>query len=81
MIAGGMHGNNGRRWLLRLALLLCVLSAWQFATAGYIHAKAELAQWLIADAWQRTPGRAPGKTLALGRHLAGGPPESGTIKY
>jgi len=53
MIAGGMQGNNRRRWLQRLALLLCVLSVWQFATAGYIHAKAELAQWLIADAWQR----------------------------
>jgi sortase A len=35
-------------------LLLCAVSVWQFASAAYIHAKAELAQWLVADAWQRT---------------------------
>ncbi|MAZ86984.1 MAG: class GN sortase [Cellvibrionaceae bacterium] len=33
------------------AALLCLV-AWQWGQAGWIFAKAELAQWLIADAWQ-----------------------------
>jgi sortase A len=35
------------------ALLLCAISVWQFASAAYIHAKAELAQWLVEDAWRK----------------------------
>lgn len=34
--------------------LLCVISVWQLASAGYIHAKAELAQHLVEQAWQKT---------------------------
>ena len=37
-------------WLLLLALL----AAWQLGQAGYIHAKALLAQHLLQTAWQRT---------------------------
>jgi sortase A len=44
-----------RLWktLLKLKWLLVVLSLalFQFGSAGYIYAKAEVAQWLIADAW------------------------------
>ena len=39
------------RKLQGLVLLLCVISAWQFGTAAYIHAKAAVARWLIQDAW------------------------------
>jgi sortase A len=42
-----------RRWWLGIGMLLFAISAWQFGTAAYIHAKAELAQWLLADAWQK----------------------------
>lgn len=40
-----------RRGCAALALLLSVLGAWQVAQAGWIHAKALLAQRLIASAW------------------------------
>ncbi len=33
-------------------IALLSLVAWQWGQAGWIFAKAELAQWLIADAWQ-----------------------------
>ena len=36
-------------------LVLCVAAGlWQLGQALYIHAKAQLAQYLIADAWQQT---------------------------
>ena len=41
-----------RRWLLPLALLSAL--GYFFGSALYIYAKAQLAQWLIADAWQQT---------------------------
>jgi sortase A len=40
-----------RRAFQALALLLFGLGAWQVASAGWIHAKALLAQRLIASAW------------------------------
>ena len=33
--------------------LLCAISAWEFASVAYIHAKAELAQYLVQEAWNR----------------------------
>lgn len=48
-----MKSNNKGRRLIVLSALLCAISVWQFAAAAYIHAKAELAQWLIADTWQK----------------------------
>ena len=44
------------RWRLATGLgaLFIALGAWQFAEAGYIHAKAWLGQVLIDDAWART---------------------------
>jgi sortase A len=40
-----------RRVLWGAALLLAALGCWQVASAGWIHAKALLAQKLIASAW------------------------------
>jgi sortase A len=37
-----------------IVLGLILLSMWQFSEAGYIHAKAWLAQRLIASAWDRS---------------------------
>lgn len=34
-----------------LVFLLCVISVWGFGSAAYIHAKAELAQYLVEQAW------------------------------
>jgi sortase A len=42
-----------------LALLLFAASAWLLAGAAVIHGKAQVAQWLIAHAWQRDAGSAP----------------------
>ena len=53
-----------RTHLLRAALVLALAAAalWQFGQAGYIHAKAWLAQHLIAQAWAQTrAGGAPAR--------------------
>lgn len=42
---------RARRWLPGLVLVLAALGLWQVASAGWIHAKAILAQHLIASAW------------------------------
>ncbi len=34
--------------------ILFILSLWQLGLGGYIYAKAQVAQWLMADAWQQT---------------------------
>ncbi|GAA6183009.1 class GN sortase [Aliiglaciecola sp. 2_MG-2023] len=38
-------------WRYKWASLCFVMSAYLFASSGYIHAKAQLAQYLIEDAW------------------------------
>jgi sortase A len=44
-----------RRWpLTAAALLLLALAAWELGGAAWIHAKAALAQHLIASAWEDT---------------------------
>lgn len=40
------------RWSLVVAGLLVVLAAWQLGAAGWVHAKALLAQHLIAESWK-----------------------------
>jgi len=55
--------------LLPAALLSLV--AWQWGQAGWILAKAELAQWLIADAWQAS--------LQTAEHVASGSQSSPTV--
>lgn len=40
-----------RRWIL---FVLVIAGLWQLAAGGWIHAKAWLAEQLIADAWTRT---------------------------
>lgn len=40
-------------WRRRLALLLVVLAMWFLGESAYMTAKAELAQYLLQEAWQR----------------------------
>ncbi len=44
----------GRRPVLLASGLLAAAATWQFAGAGCLLAKAELAQFLVARAWERT---------------------------
>ena len=37
-----------------VSVLLLALGGWQFGQGAYIYAKAQLAQWLVAQAWERT---------------------------
>ena len=53
---------RGMRWITAAAATLAIAGGWQFAQAGYIQAKAVVAQQLIASAWHdaqegRTPRR------------------------
>ena len=50
-----------RRGCAALALLLSVLGVWQVAQAGWIHAKALLAQRLIASAWVQARDGGPSR--------------------
>lgn len=44
---------TSHRWLPKaLMAVLIGLAVWQLGSAAYIAAKAELAQWLLEDAWQ-----------------------------
>ena len=45
-------GNS--QWIKLLIVLLMVTAAWHGSSAAYIHAKASLAQYLMAHAWQQT---------------------------
>lgn len=42
------------RLLTGISALLLVFTLWQWGSAGWILAKAQLAQWLIASAWAET---------------------------
>ena len=42
-----------RIWRKRIALLLMVLAIWLLGESAYMAAKAQLAQYLLDDAWQR----------------------------
>lgn len=44
-----------------VALLLVAAGTWQLASAGWIHAKAHLAQHLIASAWAQARGGGPAR--------------------
>jgi len=51
-----------RRWPVTAAILLLVaLAAWELAGAAWIHAKAALAQHLIASAWEGTKSGGPAR--------------------
>jgi len=41
------------RWRKRIALLLLVVGMWLLGETAYMAAKAQLAQYLLEDAWQR----------------------------
>ena len=45
--------RSPRRWIGVLALGLALLGTWQVASAGWIHAKAFIAQRLVAAAWMQ----------------------------
>lgn len=47
-------GRNvwGVRWIAWVAAVIALLGGWQIAEAGWIHAKAIVAQELIASAWK-----------------------------
>ena len=45
---------RARRWIAALALVIGLIGLSQVGHAGYIHAKAWLAQVLISQAWERT---------------------------
>ena len=55
--------TRGRRIAFVMATLLACLGTWQIASAGWIHAKAIVAQRLIAASWQQAreggPARRP----------------------
>ena len=44
-------GYMGRKLFAQLVVVLGIFGVWQLGQGGYIFAKAQLAQWLIADAW------------------------------
>lgn len=37
-----------------MVLLLLLFAGWQLGSAGWVHAKAALGQWLLERAWERT---------------------------
>ncbi len=43
---------NSRKLTLSI-ILLCAISAWQFGSVAYLHVKARLAQYLVAEAWTK----------------------------
>jgi len=52
--APGEPAPRRRPWHFWIAGALLALAAWQAGAAGWIHAKARLAQGLIAHSWQRS---------------------------
>jgi sortase A len=52
--APGEPAPRRRPWHPWIAGVLLALAAWQVGAAGWIHAKARLAQVLIAHSWQRS---------------------------
>ncbi len=52
MNPGARDAVRGARWLAWVVGVLALLGAWQVAEAGWIHAKAIVAQHLIASAWK-----------------------------
>ena len=50
-----------RRALFPVALLFLSLGTWQIASAGWIHAKAAMAQRLIASAWEDSRAGGPAR--------------------
>ena len=53
--------STTRRTCAGMALALLLAGAWLLGSAGWIHAKAALAQHLIARAWQGTAAGAPAR--------------------
>ena len=63
------------RIYLVLAALLAAFGIWQVGEAGYMHAKALLAQHLLETSWAETVATGKvGETMAVGGHGADRPP-------
>jgi sortase A len=58
--SAGSRPAPGRQILKWIAALLACFALWEFSSAGWIHAKALVAQYLIASSWKdaRASGRA-----------------------
>ena len=52
MTPGARHAISGMRWISWVAAMLACVGTWQVAQAAWIHAKAIVAQHLIASAWK-----------------------------
>ena len=50
-----------KRWTMVVAAALAATGCWQLAAAGWIHAKAALAQHLIASAWEEARDGGPAR--------------------
>ncbi|RLT92892.1 MAG: class GN sortase [Ketobacter sp.] len=48
-----LEGHKMRTWRRRIALLLMVLAFWFLGESAYMTAKAQLAQYLLDEAWQK----------------------------
>ncbi len=48
------HNNRKKPWIKIIIALLLTVGSWQVGSSVYLLAKAQLAQYLIADAWQNT---------------------------
>ena len=62
-------------------LLLLALAAWQLGGAAWIHAKAALAQHLIASAWEGTKKDGAQAPVAVGRHASRGAPHGALARH
>lgn len=57
--------RQSRRVVSLISALLVLLIVWQWGNAGWILVKAQLAQWLIAQAWDNS--QTPGHELSIQR--------------
>ncbi|MCX7552812.1 class GN sortase [Marinicella sp. S1101] len=48
------HTSRSRMWLKFIIAVVLTVGSWQVGSSVYLLAKAQLAQYLIADAWQAT---------------------------
>lgn len=51
---GRVEKRSSRRWIAVAAILLALAGASAFASGAYLHAKAEVAQWLLHAAWKES---------------------------
>jgi sortase A len=52
MTSGAQGGLRSAKWIAWVAVVLALAGTWELAQAGLVHAKAIVAQQLIASAWK-----------------------------